>query len=175
MSDLDPRLEPWLAALRKEPAPRREALERLSAALRQEDARAGRRLLSPPAALAASVALVVATSAVWIAAGRWAGWPGPGHTIESEALAPAQFVLHADDARSVSVVGDFNDWDPEATPLVHTGGGVWTVVVRLRPGTVRYSFLVNGTEWRADPRGVTARNDFGRPTSVAFIGQVEGP
>src|SRR5690606_10396077 len=88
-------------------------------------------------------------------------------------LAFAQFVLNAADARSVSVVGDFNDWDPDATPLVEAGEGVWSAVVRVRPGLVRYSFLVDGTEWRADPRGLAAHNDFGRATSVAFIGASE--
>ena len=55
MSELDPRLEPWLAALRKEPLARPEARARLAAALRAEDARAARRILSPPAALAPQV------------------------------------------------------------------------------------------------------------------------
>src|SRR5690606_24177066 len=37
MSDLDPSLEPWLEALRTEPAVRPEAIARLNAALRAED------------------------------------------------------------------------------------------------------------------------------------------
>src|SRR5690606_30140938 len=78
-------------------------------------------------------------------------------------------VLHAHDARSVSVVGDFNDWDPRATPLTRTGDGVWSAVVRLRPGTVRYAYLVDGTEWRADPHAVASREEFGRPTSIAYL------
>lgn len=170
MSDLDPRLEPWLSALRDEPTPRREALARLKAALREEDVRAARRTLSSPAALAAAVVLAVLTSALWLALDPW---HAPRHAVEPEVLAPAHFVLHAGGARSVSVVGDFNDWDPNATPLVETSEGVWSVVVRLKPGTVRYSFLVDGTEWRSDPRGVASQSDFGRPTSIAFIGRPE--
>jgi len=175
MSDLDPSLEPWLEALRTEPAVRPEAIARLNAALRAEDVRAARRILTPPAAIAAAVVLIALTSAFWLAVGRWLGPAAPQQLAVEADLTPTQFVLHADDAESVTIVGDFNDWDPYATPLVHAGDGVWTVVVRLRPGAVRYAYLVDGTEWRADPRGVPAGNDFGRPTSVAFIGHLEAP
>ncbi|MFO7262447.1 MAG: isoamylase early set domain-containing protein, partial [bacterium] len=154
MNELDPRLEPWLAALRKEPAARPEARARLAAALREEETRAARRILSPPAALAAAVALIALTSAFWLALWRW-NTPERGTAVEE--LTMMQFVLHAHDARSVSVVGDFNDWDPRATPLTRTGDGVWSAVVRLRPGTVRYAYLVDGTEWRADPHAVASR------------------
>jgi len=172
MSELDPRLEPWLAALRKEPLARPEARARLAAALRAEDARAARRILSPPAALAAGIALVALTSAFWLALWRL---DTPERGVAAEELTSAQFVLHARDARSVSVVGDFNDWDPRATPLTRTGDGVWSAVVQLRPGTVRYAYLVDGTEWRADPHAVTLHEDFGRPTSVAYIVPQEAP
>ena len=176
MSELDPRLEPWLAALRKEPLARPEARARLAAALRAEDARAAaraaRRILSPPAALAAAIALVALTSAFWLALWRFSA---PERGVAAEELTPAQFVLHARDARTVSLVGDFNDWDPRATPLTRTGDGVWSAVVQLRPGTVRYAYLVNGTEWRADPHAVTSHEDFGRPTSVAYIVPQEAP
>ena len=172
MSELDPRLEPWLEALRREPVARPEARARLHAALRAEDVRAARRILSPPAALAAAIALVALTSAFWLALWRAST---PERAAAAKELASAQFVLHARDARSVSVVGDFNDWDPNATPLARTGDGVWYAVVRLRPGTVRYAYLVNGTEWRADPQAVTAYDDFGLPTSVAYIVPTEAP
>lgn len=174
MIDVDPRLQPWIDALRREPAVRPAARRRLEAALRAEDARAARRILTPPAALAAALALVALTSAFWLTIGgielprrdaAVAGADGPG-----DGLTPVQFVFHAQEARTVSLVGDFNDWDPEATPLTPMGEGVWSVVVPLRPGVVRYSFLVDGSEWRADPRGLPARSDFGRPTSVAYIG-----
>lgn len=172
MNELDPRLEPWLAALRKEPAARPEARARLAAALREEETRAARRILSPPAALAAAVALIALTSAFWLALWRW-NTPERGTAVEE--LTMMQFVLHAHDARSVSVVGDFNDWDPRATPLTRTGDGVWSAVVRLRPGTVRYAYLVDGTEWRADPHALASREEFGRPTSIAYIVPPEAP
>jgi hypothetical protein len=81
-----------------------------------------------------------------------------------------QFVLVAPQASSVSLVGDFNDWDPARSPM-QTAHGVWATVVPLAPGRYRYAFLVNGVEWRADPGAPAARDDeFGTPSSVVTVG-----
>ena len=81
-----------------------------------------------------------------------------------------QFVLVAPQAASVSLVGDFNDWDPNRSPM-QTAQGVWATAVRLAPGRYRYAFLVNGTEWRADPGAPASRDDeFGTPSSVVTVG-----
>lgn len=82
---------------------------------------------------------------------------------------PVQFVLVAPDARSVSLVGDFNDWDAAASPLREGGEGVWSVVLPLSRGAFNYSFLVDGDEWRADPLAPAAPDDFGRPSSVVYV------
>jgi 1,4-alpha-glucan branching enzyme len=83
-----------------------------------------------------------------------------------------QFVFVAAGAGSVTVVGDFNDWDVSATPLVRSeGDGVWAVTVPLAPGRYRYSFLVDGTTWLSDPLAArTLEDEFGRPNSVLTIG-----
>ena len=81
-----------------------------------------------------------------------------------------QFVLVAPQAASVSLVGDFNDWDPARSPM-QTAHGVWATVVPLAPGRYRYAFLVNGVEWRADPGAPHAMDDeFGTPSSVVTVG-----
>ena len=81
-----------------------------------------------------------------------------------------QFVLVAPQANSVSLVGDFNDWDPKRSPM-RTANGIWGAVVQLAPGRYRYAFLVNGVEWRADPGAPAARDDeFGTPSSVVTVG-----
>lgn len=81
-----------------------------------------------------------------------------------------QFVLVAPQASSVSLVGDFNDWDPARSPM-QTAHGVWATVLPLAPGRYRYAFLVNGVEWRADPGAPAARDDeFGTPSSVVTVG-----
>ena len=84
----------------------------------------------------------------------------------------AQFVVVAPGAASVSLVGDFNDWEIGATPMRPSDAtGVWSVTLPLAPGRYRYSFLVDGTTWRADPGAPRALDDdFGRSNSVVTVG-----
>jgi hypothetical protein len=89
----------------------------------------------------------------------------------ARAARTVEFVLRASADSGVALVGDFNDWDPHATPLHADREGVWTVTVPLRPGRYRYTFIVDGT-WRRDPAAPRAlEDDFGRPTSVITIAQ----
>lgn len=112
------------------------------------------------------------------AAGEVADAPMSGAALASarnadgvEAPRLTQFVLVAPEAASVSLVGDFNEWDLAATPLVRAeGNGVWSVVVPLRPGRYRYAFVVNGAIWRGDPEAPAQENEFGQPNSVLTIG-----
>lgn len=129
--------------------------------------------LSPLGGLAA--AAIIAAAAVGV--GRF--FPAPEQNgVTPTAAAPSalptsiEFVLVAPTAQSVSVVGDFNDWDLSATPLQpEAGHGVWSVTVPLAPGRYRYSFLVDGNVWRQDPNRAPALEDeFGRPNSVVTIG-----
>ena len=94
-------------------------------------------------------------------------WARRGDANGSDLL---QFVFVAPHAASVSLVGDFNDWDPKRSPM-QTAQGVWGTALRLAPGRYRYAFLVNGTEWRADPDAPPAHDDeFGTPSSVVTVG-----
>ena len=45
-------------------------------------------------------------------------------------------------ARQVSLVGDFNHWQPNSDPLVQVAPDVWERVIDLPPGRHRYGFLV---------------------------------
>lgn len=83
-----------------------------------------------------------------------------------------QFVIVAPDARTVSLVGDFNDWSVSATPLrVSSGNGIWSVTIPLEPGRYRYGFVVNENRWVTDPSAPPALEDeFGRPSSVVTVG-----
>jgi 1,4-alpha-glucan branching enzyme len=86
-----------------------------------------------------------------------------------------KFVLVAPHASTVSVVGDFNDWDAYATPMTRTKtGGTWSVAIRLPAGRHVYAFVVNGangTQWVADPSAPLAPEDgLGAPNSVVLVG-----
>lgn len=83
-----------------------------------------------------------------------------------------KFVLVAPQARQVALVGDFNGWNPTATPMVRTEtGGTWTIELPLAAGRHLYSFVVNGNEWVADPAAPLAPEDgFGAANSVVLVG-----
>ncbi len=85
---------------------------------------------------------------------------------------PVYLRLDAPASSRVAVVGDFNDWDPAATPLRPAGtGGMWVVELRLKPGRYHYTFLIDGRRWERDPREPpAAESDFGAPVSVLTVG-----
>jgi Glycogen recognition site of AMP-activated protein kinase len=84
---------------------------------------------------------------------------------------PVYLRLDAPASSRVAVVGDFNDWDPAATPLRPTGNaGTWVVELRLKPGRYHYTFLIDGRRWERDPREPPAAgSDFGAPVSVLTV------
>ena len=63
------------------------------------------------------------------------------------------FVLDAPDASTVYLAGDFNGWSGEGYALRKTGrDGKWEIKIPLERGRVYvYNFVINGTEWIADP------------------------
>ena len=89
----------------------------------------------------------------------------------ADAAQPVRFVLVAPRAASVTLVGDFNDWQLDATPLRATAQGqTWVVDVPLTPGRHRYAFVVNGEQWLPDPVAPPAPgDDFGQPSSVVTV------
>lgn len=54
------------------------------------------------------------------------------------------FLCSAPQAQSVSLVGDFNNWQPAAHPMQRMPDGCWTARLELRHGSYRYLFLADG-------------------------------
>jgi hypothetical protein len=80
--------------------------------------------------------------------------------------------LEAPRASVVSVVGDWNGWDPSAQRLSDgNGDGVWEIEIRLEPGReYRYQFLIDGERWIPDPNAPLKVDDgFGGTDSVLHI------
>jgi hypothetical protein len=82
-----------------------------------------------------------------------------------------QFVIVAPRANAVSLVGDFNGWNARATPMrPTTRAGVWSVTLPLAEGRHLYAYIVNGTQWMADPAAPIASDDgFGHKNSVILV------
>jgi hypothetical protein len=93
-------------------------------------------------------------------------------TAAPDTVHVVRFVFFAPQASSVSMVGDFNNWNRTVTPLRRTGsGGAWTVSVSLPAGAHQYAFIVDGTSWTPDPASTTTvSDDFGTLTSVIAVG-----
>lgn len=84
---------------------------------------------------------------------------------------PVAMAFELANAKSVSVVGDFNGWDPSATPMQRVGkDGPWSATVLAKPGRHTYAYMVDGTTLVADPRAPRARStDFGGDASVMMV------
>ncbi|HOA73486.1 MAG TPA: isoamylase early set domain-containing protein [Phycisphaerae bacterium] len=55
-----------------------------------------------------------------------------------------EFRFHDPQAQEVYLVGDFNCWDTEATPMSRTAEGHWFVRLTLEDGVYEYKFLADG-------------------------------
>jgi 1,4-alpha-glucan branching enzyme len=76
------------------------------------------------------------------------------------------FALPADEPHgAVSVVGDFNDWNPFAHPLRRRANGTRSAAVTVPAGTVlRFRYLAEGGTWFNDE---TAPGRYGQDASIA--------
>ena len=102
-------------------------------------------------ALAAGIGSITTISTL-VPAARGAGGAASSVVIGDTVVATLRDTLRLvrlmfDDAgaRQVAVVGDFNGWRAEATPLHRDGTSHrWSAVVALRDGAHRYAFVVDG-------------------------------
>jgi AMP-activated protein kinase-like protein len=157
----DPALQRAIAELRR-PVTLDAEVERRALARIRAGAGPGRRSLRLAwlgGALAAGIAFMLVARP-----------PAPRHPPTVSGTRPVLIRLAAPASR-VAVVGDFNDWDPAATPLRRGGdGATWTVELHLKPGRYHYTFLIDGRRWASDPDGPRAvESDFGAPVSVLTV------
>lgn len=74
------------------------------------------------------------------------------HVTEHEGRAGVRFAVWAPNARSVSVVGDFNGWDGRRNPMGPRGSsGVWETFVPDAPVGSRYKYELHGPDGRLLP------------------------
>jgi 1,4-alpha-glucan branching enzyme len=82
---------------------------------------------------------------------------------------PVNFICTATTAKRVTLVGDFNDWHPQATPMKRQPDGCWHVQIQLGSGPHHYQFMVDGKA-ALDPaaQGV-ARNEQDEKVSLITL------
>lgn len=73
-------------------------------------------------------------------------------------------------ASSVTIAGEFNDWNPQSHALKQRKDGVWSITLRLsREREYQYRFVVNGTDWVTDYQpDRTAPNQYGDVNAVVL-------
>jgi hypothetical protein len=93
-----------------------------------------------------------------------------GSEAQGAPTLPVRFSVVAPNAASVSIVGDFNRWDPVALPMRRSGDGrTWQVEVRLPVGLYAYAFMIDG-RLAADPSAPhAATDDFGTTNSMLMV------
>ncbi len=82
----------------------------------------------------------------------------------------AVFVTLYPRAQEVQIAGDFNNWQPEQSPMEKVGeSGVWQTKMNLAAGRYRYRLVVDG-QWQQDPYNEqTEQNPFGGLNSVLEV------
>jgi len=79
------------------------------------------------------------------------------------------FEFTAPQAESVAIAGTFNEWHPNATPMVAGSEGRWVKDLVLPPGDYEYCLVVDG-QWTPDPQAARAvPNPFGGVNSVCQV------
>jgi hypothetical protein len=79
------------------------------------------------------------------------------------------FRCRAPSAREVSLVGDFNGWDPAANPLRPDRDGWWQTEARLPAGSHQYAYLVDGTTVAPADAEATVEDGFGGQNGLIWV------
>ena len=81
------------------------------------------------------------------------------------------FVVGVDECdRPVSVVGEFNGWDPLATPLRKRSNGTRSATVELPTGgSYRFRYLADGGAWFCDSEVESFVDSEGAPADSLLV------
>jgi hypothetical protein len=75
--------------------------------------------------------------------------------------------VHAPDARSVEISGDFTNWAPVA--LTPAGNGWWSASPPMSAGTHEITVRVNGGAWTVPPGLAAIRDEFGGSVGLLVV------
>lgn len=81
-------------------------------------------------------------------------------------LTKVAFAIDFENAKSVSLAGDFNNWDPSRGNLERRGK-MWTGSFLVQPGRYQYMLIIDGNQWIPDPNAKEYVNDgYGNKNSL---------
>jgi len=82
-----------------------------------------------------------------------------------------RFTILAPGAKQVNLVGFFNGWGKNATPMkIMDSSGLWLVDVPLKEGEHAFMYLIDGTRWITPPLAEDFVTDgFGQANGVVIV------
>jgi hypothetical protein len=128
--------------------------------------------LSPIAglAMAASLAAIVSLGTLGMSRSR----PFAPVSMTAQAVHDTVNVVRfvfVGQAKTVSLVGDFNAWGAQPVSLEPTGSnGTWSASIPLPSGRHEYAFIVDGQRWVADPFAPSTSDEFNTSSSIITVG-----
>ena len=74
-------------------------------------------------------------------------------------------------AQTVALCGEFNDWDPDSTPMKQLKDGSFSTTISLEAGSsYRFRYLIDGERWENDwDADLYVPNEFGTEDSVVTV------
>ncbi len=79
------------------------------------------------------------------------------------------FRFRLPDAQTVSVVGEFNQWDPEKNVMKKGKGGDWECEIRLAPGSHQFLYFADRIHWITDDACPKVMSDVGTENSLITV------
>ena len=90
-----------------------------------------------------------------------------------EGTIPIPFEILMPRAQQLYLIGDFNDWRTDATPMTREAGGRHRATLHLEPGIYEYKFLDENGEYHTDPGNPHQRPNYvGTLNSFMIVGDV---
>jgi 1,4-alpha-glucan branching enzyme len=82
-----------------------------------------------------------------------------------------RFTVHVPGAKQVFLVGSFNGWDKESTPMhIMDGSSLWSVDVPLAEGEHTFMYVIDGIQWMTPPHAEDFVTDgFGQTNGVVIV------
>jgi 1,4-alpha-glucan branching enzyme len=81
------------------------------------------------------------------------------------------FLLDAQDAGEVILMGDFNQWHSGIHPMKKNKEGIWEKITLLFPGRYEYRFLVDGHWWNDTGNAQVCPNCFGTQNNIFIVSE----
>lgn len=99
-----------------------------------------------------------------------AGNRGGDGVDSSERLREVELSFTYPAAAEISVIGSFNNWNPDSSPMARSVGGVWTATLILPPGQYTYKYLIDRKVKTPNPGSpLTEPDGFGGTNSILVV------